>query len=256
MFLAVDIGNTHTTLAMMREHAVVREWRLTTRQSRTADELSATLRGLAGIACEGWQGAAICSVVPLVNSTFVQAVGELTGIEPLLLHGEMDLGLRNEYEDPREVGMDRLVNAVAGRSKYGAPLVIVDFGTATTLDVVTREGNYAGGVILPGLETTADALSQRTAKLPHITVERPATALGKTTIHSMRSGLYFGSIDAVEGCIRRLEHEVGYKLRAIATGGLSPVLGPDMSRLHAIDANLTLEGIEMVWQRNQPRGGA
>ncbi|MBX3729066.1 MAG: type III pantothenate kinase [Candidatus Sumerlaeia bacterium] len=254
MFLAVDIGNTHTTLGLMQAGKVLTHRRLTTHRNSTADELHVMLRfmeRIEDVKREEWQGAAICSVAPAVNRAMAAAVRRVTGVEPLLLDPSMDLGIRNAYSNPLEVGMDRLANAVAGVAEFGAPLVIVDYGTATTLDIVSREGDYLGGVILPGLEATADALYMRTSKLPQINIERPPGALGRTTVHAMQSGIFFGSIDAVEGVTHRIEQELGYELRLVATGGLARVLSPDMKRLHAVDDDLTLKGTWLIWKRNR-----
>ncbi|MCB2156381.1 type III pantothenate kinase [bacterium] len=253
MFLAIDVGNTHTTLGLMDDTKVLREWRITTSRHQTADELQITLRFLGGIdqvPAEEWRGAALCSVVPSINTIFARSVKEVIGIDCVVLSNKMDLGLKNEYEHPEEVGMDRLANAVAGIDLHGPGLAIVDFGTATTIDVISREGNYLGGVIMPGLEATADALHIRTSKLPRVRIERPRGAVGRTTVQSMLAGLFFGSIDGVEGCVRRIESELGYELKLIATGGLANVLGPDMTRLAAVEPNLTLLGIEKLWRRN------
>ena len=254
MFLAIDVGNTHTTLGLMEASKVLREWRITTARHQTADELQITLRFLGGIdqvPREEWRGAALCSVVPSVDGFFARSVHEVIGIDCLVLSGKMDLGLRNDYEHPSEVGMDRLANAVAGKERHGPGLAIVDFGTATTIDIVSREGNYIGGVILPGLEATADALHARTSKLPRVRIERPRGPIGRTTVQSMLAGLFYGSIDGVEGCVRRIENELGYPLEVIATGGLASVLGPEMTRLEAVEPHLTLHGIESIWKRNR-----
>lgn len=258
MFLAIDIGNTHTTIGLMTdEGAVRREWRVTTRRERTSDELHVVMRFLPGfeeIAKAEWTGAAICSVAPMLNRSMKRVVEELTGRTALVLEHSMDLGVRNEYAHPGEVGMDRLANAVAGVESYGAPLVVVDFGTATTLDIVARGGAYLGGVILPGIEATIDALHARTAKLPRVSFRRPEGAIGRTTEQAMLAGLYFGAVDAVAGARRRIEAELGEPLRLVATGGLAPVLAPDMPGLEAVDPHLTLRGTHAIWRRNRPAG--
>ncbi len=254
MFLAVDVGNTHTTFGLMEGQNVLRESRITTQRHQTADELQVILRFLAGIEevpRDVWVGAAICSVVPAFNRTLKTAIERVIAIKPDVLTPFMKLDVENEYNDPREVGMDRLANAVAGIEKYGPGLVVVDFGTATTLDIISNEGHYLGGVILPGLEATADALYIRTSKLPQISIERPEAAFGRTTVQAMLSGLFFGSIDAVEGAIGRIESQLGYGLKVVATGGLAKVLAPDMKRLDAVDDYLTLRGIESIWRKNQ-----
>jgi len=255
MFLAVDVGNTHTTLGMMRGDEVVGERRITTNRRATQDELHVVLRFLDGIESVPhgeWIGAAICSVVPGINKALQHAIERVTGAPALVLRQNMELGVGNTYSNPMEVGMDRLANAVAGVDRYGAPLLVIDFGTATTLDIVSSAGDYEGGVILPGLEATADALHTRTSQLPHISIERPSSALGKNTVDAMRSGIYFGSVEAVDGVANRIESELGYPLKRIATGGLARVLGPDIPKLHAVDPHLTLLGIRRIWERNRP----
>lgn len=254
MFLAIDVGNTQTTLGLIRDSEVLREWRITTTRHQTADELQITLRFLGGIdqvPRDQWRGAALCSVVPTLNRIFAQSVRDVIGIDCLVLNTRMNLGMSNDYNHPDEVGMDRLANAVAGVALHGPGLAIVDFGTATTIDIVSREGNYLGGVIMPGLEATADALHIRTSKLPRVRIERPRAPIGRTTVQSMLAGLYYGSIDGVEGCVRRIEADLGYNLKLIATGGLANLLGPDMTRLQATEPHLTLLGVEMLWQKNR-----
>lgn len=253
MFLAVDIGNTHTTLGLIEDGRVLTHRRLSTNRNSTADELHVMLRfmdGIEHVARDEWEGAAICSVAPAVNRAMATALQRVTGIEPMVLHPLMEFGVRNTYENPLEVGMDRLANAVGGVEQYGAPLIVVDYGTATTLDIVSREGDYLGGVILPGLEATADALYMRTSKLPQITIERPSRAIGRTTVQAMQSGIFLGSIDAVEGLARRIEEELGYAMQLVATGGLAKVLAPEMKRPATVDDDLTLKGIHLIWKRN------
>lgn len=255
-FLALDVGNTHVTIGLMCGQQTLREWRLATRRDATADEWQTLLRFLPGfdeVSAKDWVGAAICSVVPPVDAELRAAVSSLIGRDTMLLSPEMPLGLTNAYNPPGDVGMDRLANAVAAVESYGAPLVIVDFGTATTLDVVDGERRYLGGVILAGLQTTAEALHQRAAKLPLVRLEAPRGAIGRSTVEAMRAGLFHGCIDAVDGGIRRIEAELGVRVRVIATGGIARVLGPAMTRVDALDDTLTLRGIERLWRLN---GGA
>ncbi len=257
MFLAIDVGNTHTTFGLMEDGVLRSQSRIRTHLKKTEDELAVTLRFLEGLhdtKREEWEGAAICSVAPPVNKPLAAAVRRATGMTPLVLAPDMDLGVSNLYDRPMEVGMDRLANAVAGVERYGPSLLIVDFGTATTLDIVSGGSEYLGGVILPGLEATADALHSRTSKLPLITldaIERPAGAVGRTTMQAILSGLYYGSIHAVEGMHARIEEELGYPLTLVATGGLARVLAGDMKRIHAVDSDLTLRGVHRIWLRNR-----
>lgn len=256
-FLALDVGNTHVTIGLMSGQHTLREWRLATRRDATADEWQTLLRFLPGfdeVAADQWVGAAICSVVPPVDGELMTAVQSLVGGRVVLLSPESNLGIHNAYHPPGDVGMDRLANAVAAVESYGAPLVIVDFGTATTLDVVDSERTYLGGVILAGLQTTAEALHQRAAKLPLVRLEAPRAAIGRSTIEALRAGLFNGCLDAVEGSIRRIEAELGMPVKVIATGGISRVLGPAMARLDALDDTLTLRGIERLWRLNPGAG--
>lgn len=258
MFLAIDIGNTHTTLGLMNGSDVLREYRLTTRRDATSDEVQILVRQLEGIdriAPDEWRGAALCSVVPSIDRAWMLALRRMMRAEPLLLSPLMDMGIRNAYSPPGDVGMDRLANAVAAVEKHGAPLIIVDFGTATTLDVVSRDRDYIGGVILAGLQTTAEALYQRAAKLPLVSIEAPRSAIGSCTVDAMQAGLFHGCVDAIEGSIRRIEEELGYGCKIIATGGLAAVLGPAMKRLDAVEPHLTLHGIEWLWRREMAKAG-
>jgi type III pantothenate kinase len=259
MFLAIDIGNTHTTLGLMKGQDVLREYRVTTRRDATSDEIQILVRQLEGIdriAPDEWDGAAVCSVVPSVDRAWMAALGRLMRAQPLLLSPLMPMPVRNVYNPPGDVGMDRLANAVAAFAKYGAPFIIVDLGTATTLDVVTKEGDYIGGVILAGLQTTAEALFQRAAKLPLVNIEPPTSAIGRSTVAAMQAGLFHGCIDAIEGSIRRIEKELGYSCQIIATGGLANVLGRAMERLDAVEPMLTLHGIEALWRQDRQPSSA
>ncbi|MEQ8820098.1 MAG: type III pantothenate kinase [Sumerlaeia bacterium] len=256
-FLAIDIGNTHTVFGVMDGDEVRRTWRIATRTDQTSDELAITLRFLDGLrdaGWDGWCGAALCSVVPAFTASVAKATASALGIEPVVLTTEMKLGLENRYTVPSQVGMDRLADAAAASERYGPGLAIVDFGTATTINIVDREGDYLGGAILAGVETTADALYRRASKLPQIAIQRPEQPIGRNSVESMQSGLYYGAIDAVEGVIRRAEAQLGYELKIVATGGLSRLMAPDMARLHAVEPNLTLRGIRRIWARNAPAG--
>jgi len=254
VFLAIDIGNTHTTLGLMSNREVLREYRVTTRRDATSDEiqiLARQLDGLEQITVDQWEGAAICSVVPSVDLAWSGALHRLMQKQPLLLSPLMDLGIQNAYSPPGDVGMDRLANAVAAVEKYDAPLIIVDFGTATTLDVISRDRLYLGGVILAGLQTTAEALFARAAKLPLVNIQAPSSSVGRSTVDAMQAGLFHGCVDAIEGSVRRIETELGYPCKVIATGGLASVLGPAMKRLDAVEPLLTLHGIDLLWRREK-----
>jgi type III pantothenate kinase len=202
----------------------------------------------------GWFGACVCSVVPALTPRILRAVKRVHGVEPFLLDTHTPMNIRNRYHNPEEVGADRLANAAGGRDRYGLPLIIVDFGTATTLDLVSARGDYLGGCILPGLDATADALFRSTSKLPRISVEAPRTVLGRTTIDSIQSGLFYGLVGAVDSLVERLWDTLGRKGKVVATGGLAESLARHSRTIHLADPHLTLHGLWVVWNFNQSSG--
>lgn len=257
-FLAIDVGNTQIVAGALTDDSdVLFSWRFPTERDATPDALLAALRADASFAAVAkWSGSAICSVVPPVDAALVEAASRATGTPTLLLRPDMKLDVRNAYSNPEEVGMDRLANAEQGVALHGAPLLVLDFGTATTIDIVSREKVYLGGVIMPGLRTTAEALHLRTAKLPRISIERPGTAIGRNTVDAMRSGIWFGCVDGALGVARRVAEELGYSVPMLATGGLSSVLARDLPGLVGVDEHLTLRGTQRIWRRNRPAAGA
>ena len=257
MLLAIDVGNTNIVLGIFEGPALVVSWRLATLQDRTADELwvlvSRLLSG-SGISVEQIDGVIVSSVVPpltrAVNDMLVQALGR----EPLLVD-HSNAGMPIHYENPADVGADRLVNAVAALALYGKPdrpVIVVDFGTATTFDAVSAGGEYLGGVICPGVEISADALFQRAARLPRVEVRKPRELIGRTTEASMQSGLFFGYVAMVEGIVERLRRDLGAQGHAVcvATGGLATAIIEETDVLDHADLHLTLTGLRLVWEKN------
>jgi type III pantothenate kinase len=253
LLLAIDVGNTQITLGAFQDKALAQTWRLRTERHATADELGIQLRGLlhsAGIENSDLEGVIVASVVPPLDAALTEALQRYLRKEPLIVGPAIKLGIRNLYKNPSEVGADRLVNAAAVHSLVGGPAIVVDFGTATTFDCISKKGEYLGGVIAPGLEIANEALAARTAKLPRITFQVPSHVLGKTTIESLQSGLFWGYIALVEGVIQRLAQEMGGSPKVIATGGLSPVIGPRIRNKARVMPTLTLEGLRLLWERN------
>ncbi len=254
--LAVDVGNTNTVLGLWRGAELERHWRLTTRREATADEIALSVRGLlaAGPAAElEPMRVIVASVVPSLRFSLKQALRQVLGREPLFVEPGVKTGMPILYEVPQEVGADRIVNAVAAFAAVGGPCIVVDFGTATTFDVVTARGEYAGGVIVPGITISAEALFEKAARLWRVEIRRPDRVVGRTTASSIQSGLYFGYLSLVDGMIDRIVAEVGGKPRVIATGGLAELFGGGSAKLEEIDPLLTLKGLRLIDERN--RGG-
>jgi type III pantothenate kinase len=258
MLLAVDVGNTNIVLGVFRGAALVRSWRLQTMRERTADELGLLVDGLfarSGLACREVGGIVVASVVPPLTAGVTAMVEACFGRAPLVVDPAANAGMPILYENPSEVGADRIVNAIAAYEEYGRgrarPLIVCDFGTATTLDAVTANGEYLGGAICPGVTISADALFQRAARLPRVDVRKPPTVVGRTTVGAMQSGLFYGYVGMVEGLVRRMASELGGAATCVATGGLAPVIAPETPLIDAVDVDLTLHGLRLVWERNR-----
>ncbi|MBM3808080.1 MAG: type III pantothenate kinase [Acidimicrobiia bacterium] len=256
MLLAIDIGNTNIVIGVFRGDALVHSWRLTTIRERTSDELGILLTDL----CNRYEirhaeisGVVIASVVPPLTATMVAMVSEYFGRVPLLFEPSVNAGIPVLTDNPAEVGADRVVNSIAAFASYGKglPIIVIDFGTATTFDVVSAKGEYLGGVICPGPQVSADALVQRTAKLPRIDVRKPARVIGTNTIGAMQSGLFWGYVDMVDGLVRRMKAELGGSAVVVATGGLATIVAPETTCVEHVDEELTLRGLRLVWERHQ-----
>jgi len=258
MLLAIDIGNTNIVLGVLEGTALRHSWRLATARERTADELGLMVSDLlerAAISPSTIDGVALASVVPQLTGPMIEMSKRYLGLTPLNVEPGIDLGMPNLYAHPSEVGADRLVNGIAAYEAYGRgrgePLVVLDFGTATTFDAISAKGEYLGGVICPGIQISADALFQRAARLPRIDVSKPANVIGRTTVTSMQSGLFYGYVGMVEGLVHRLRQELGGKAFCVATGGLAEVIAPETDVVDAVDRDLTLHGLRIVWERNR-----
>jgi type III pantothenate kinase len=253
MLLAVDTGNTHTVLGLFEGDRLRADWRIATRKGETADELGAILRALfagEGIEPTAVDGVIVSSVVPDWNGILAATARRAFGQDALFVAPGIKTGLPILYENPHEVGADRIVNAVAAVHRFGAPVIVLDFGTATTFDVVSAKGEYLGGVIAPGLAISAEALFQRAARLMRVDVRKPARIIGRTTEESVQSGLFHGYVALVEGVVKRLRTELSVDAPVVATGGLATVFQAELSFLTAVDPHLTLLGLRLVWERN------
>jgi len=257
MLLAIDVGNTNIVLGVFDGDTLVQSWRLQTVRERTSDELGLLVDGLfahSRIERVRIRGVVLGSVVPPLTGTMRAMVQRYFGVTALTVEPGVNTGMPILYETPSEVGADRIVNAIAAQDKYGRdqsrPMIVVDFGTATTLDAISAKGEYLGGAICPGVQISADALFQRAARLPRIDVRKPATIVGRTTVGAMESGLFYGYVGMVEGLVRRMDDELGGNAICIATGGLAAVIAPETSLIQHVDPDLTLHGLRLVWERN------
>ncbi len=258
MLFAIDVGNTNIGLGVFDGKTLVQSWRLQTLRERTSDELGLLVDGLfahSGVNRGRVKGVILSSVVPPLTATTQATVGRYFGLDVLVVDPAGNTGMPILYESPAEVGADRIVTAIAAFELFGRqagrPLVVCDFGTATTLDAVTAKGEYLGGAICPGVTISADALFQRAARLPRIDVRKPSRAIGRTTVGAMESGLFYGYVGMVEGLMRRMSDELGGHAMGIATGGLAAIISPETPLIEHVDVDLTLQGLRIVWERNQ-----
>ena len=250
MLLAVDVGNTQTALGLFRGEELADHFRLATDRSRTGDELGVTLSTLLDL--ESVDGICLSTTVPALQREW-ERVAERWAQAPLLAVGPgMRTGIPIRYDDPREVGPDRIVNAVAALERYGAPCIVVDFGTSTNFDIVSADGDYVGGVLAPGIEVSMDALFARAARLVKVDFAAPPTVIGKTTVGGLQSGFVYSFAGQVDGIVTRIREELGTEAQTVATGGLADLIAPHARTLERVDPFLTLEGLRLVWSRNRP----
>ena len=253
MLLVVDVGNTQTHLGAFRGDELVEHWRFATVRESTADELGAALRNLLalrGLAFADISASIVSSTVPQLRPEWTAMAGRYLRLPMPVVGPGVRTGMPIRYDNPREIGPDRLVNAVAGYEKVGGPCVVVDFGTAVTHDVVSADGEYLGGVIFPGVEISLEALSERAAALPRIELIEPRTLIGKSTVDAIRSGVLFGFAGMVDSILARLREQLGAETKAIATGGLAELVVPYCDGLDVVDDLLTLTGLRLIHERN------
>jgi type III pantothenate kinase len=254
MLLAIDVGNSKISLGVFDGDELVAQWRLVTDRTQTADEYGSAARKLfelAGLDLKSIAGVAIASVVLPLNPVLLEMAEVCFKLTPLLIDDTTRTGLPLRYETPASIGADRIVDAVAAVHKYGAPCIVADLGTATTIDAVNAEGVYLGGIIAAGAGIMLDALTERAPRLPRVEIARPASVIGTSTIHSMQSGIYFGYIALVDGLIQMMIDEMNCTPRVVATGGIAPLIAGGSKFIEVIDETLTLEGIRLVYEGSQ-----
>jgi type III pantothenate kinase len=248
VLLAIDVGNTQTVLGIFEGDRLAETWRLATEPRRTGDELGLTLGGLVDV--ESVDGVALACVVPALLRSYEEVAARWGDLPLLVLGPGTRTGIPVRSDDPREVGPDRIANAVAAKERYGAPCVVVDFGTSTNFDVVSPAGEYVGGVLAPGIEISMDALFARAARLVNVDYSPPVSVIGKTTVAGLQSGMVYGFAGQVDGIVGRIRGELGAHAPAIATGGLADLVTPHSETIERVDPFLTLEGLRLVWDLN------
>ena len=255
MLLAIDAGNTNITLGLFREQELIAQWRLLTERERSAADYEADVRSVferAGIDRKVVNGIAIASVVPPLDHALSQIAASFS-VEPLFVDHTTDTGLKLFYDPPSDLGADRIVDAVAAMTKYGTPCIVVDFGTATTFNVVSKSQEFLGGAISPGLFTCADALFTRAAKLPRVDFVQPPAVIASSTVEAMQSGIYYGYVGLVDGMIARILEDMLSVSRIVATGGLAPLIADASQYIDTIDETLTLDGLRLIYDRTRHR---
>lgn len=254
MLLAIDIGNTKIAVGIFREERLVATWRLATMVDKTLDEYAILLLNLlerTSISSSQVRDAILCSVVPPLTPMFDELCRGYFDVSPLIVGSGIRTGVRICMDNPREVGADRVVNAAAAHRLYGGPVVVIDLGTATTLDIVSEEGDYLGGIIAPGMGIAAEALYKHTAQLPRVELTRPKRVIGKNTVAAMQSGIVFGYVGLIEGLVERIRLELGKTAKIVATGGLAETIARETPVIEIVNPNLTLDGLRFIYELNR-----